>query len=425
MRLSSLIVGLVWGTFAVGCADPGPASPTVNTDCLLDGARLEQGAVRVDDARCRTCTCTAAGLDCVQRVDCAVAPPEPEVDPRVDCAVGAVTGRACSPDGAGIPGATITAATTDCTGQARIAIVEADHAGHFRLPDLVPGATTITITAGRFESRHQVTVEADRALPLDGTSDKTCIAADAAKLAVIGGDYDAIEDVLGRLGFEYDLYCGADGHTWPARQLLGDWSRLSQYDVVFINCGAHIDLRRAEIGRQMGDNLRRFVAEGGSVYASDLAAGVVDRLWSGAVGFDTRRRDAQATDACCRCIDCPAQCGFDDCVDCCGVPAVECRESPTLGAGDLGAVSADVVNGDLAAFLGAAQLQITFDLAGWVEITGVSVATDVLVRSRDRPLMVLFDAGENGGRVAYTSFHNQAQVSAEVELLLRALIFQL
>ena len=421
MHFLWLIVALM----VLGCDGSAPVSPTVNTDCLLDGARLPSGETRVDAAGCQACTCTAMGLACAQQIDCILAPPEPEADPRLECPVGAITGRACSPDGAGIPGATVRAATTDCAGRSRIVEVEADLGGQFRLPDLVPGATTVTVTAGRFESRYSVVVEADRALPIDGTSDKACLAADGVKLAVIGGDYDAIEDVLGRLGFEYDLYCGANGHTWPARQLLGDWDRLSQYDIVFINCGAHIDLRRRIIGEQMGNNLRRFVAEGGSVYASDLAAGVVDRLWSGAVSFETFRRDPQPTDACCRCVDCPAACGFDDCVDCCGVPAVECLESPTLGAGAGGTITADVVNADLAAFLGAARLPIAFDLAGWVEITGVSVATDVLVRGGGRSLMVLFDVGEAGGRVAYTSFHNQAQVSEAVERLLRALVFQL
>lgn len=416
---------LAVATLAVLACQDAPPQATVDTTCTLDGVRLPQGEVRELAAACQRCTCTAAGLACEQLLGCALGQGEPEAAPAARCPVGRITGRACSPNGAAIPGARVTAATVDCEGHSRLEQVRSDDAGHFLLHDLVPGQTTITVTAGRFESRYTVEVEADRTLPLDGFSDKTCLPADAARLAVISGDYDQIESILDRLGFEYDLYCGAGGHTWPARQLLGDWDRLRRYDIVFINCGAHVDLRRAGLGQTMQANLRRFVAEGGSVYASDLSAGIVDRLWSGAVGFESWRRDLRPTDACCSCVDCPERCAFDDCLDCCGVPAVECKETPTLGAGRAGVVQADVVNADLAAFLGADRLQVDFDLDGWVQVDGVSLATDVLVRAGARPLMVLFDVGDQGGRVAYTSFHNRAQLSEEVELILRALVFQL
>lgn len=421
MRWIALI--LLLGVLA--CDDNLPPAPTVQTGCVLDTQILEVGESHTVPNSCQTCSCTVDGLQCVIVNDCDITPPAPPPDPALACPLGRITGRACSPDGAGIPGAQITAATVDCTGNARVVEARADDAGHFLLSDLHPGSSTITITAGPFQSRHEVTVEADRTLPLDGMSDKTCLAADAARLAVVSGDYDAIEDILGRLGFEYDLYCGANGHTWPARQLLGDWDRLRQYDVVFINCGAHLDLRRNGAGEQMRNNLRRFVDEGGSVYASDLAAGLVDLIWTGAVRFESRRGSPNANDACCKCVDCPAECGFDDCPDCCGVPAVSCPETPALGRGQASTVQADITHPDLTAFLGDNRLEVAFDLGGWVQIAGSSVATNVLVRDGSRPLMVLFDVGEAGGRVAYTSFHNSAQASDAVSTILRALVFQL
>jgi hypothetical protein len=38
---------------------------------------------------------------------------------------------------------------------------------------------------------------------------------------------------------------------------------------------------------------------------------------------------------------------------------------------------------------------------------------------------MIMNTNSNGGRVAYTSFHNEAQLPRDVEKILRALIFQL
>jgi hypothetical protein len=411
--------------FVLGCFGSGSDFLDQRTDCELNGL-LPVGEARVDESGCRLCTCTPDGLAC-EPVECVA--PEIEVEPEAgpQCPTGRVTGRVCSPNGESIPGADVLAATTDCAGRAQIVQTTSDGAGNFVLEGLTPGATTITLAAGRFQTRHDVDVEAGRTVPLDGDGDdKRCLAADAARMAVITGDYDAIEDVLSRLGFEYDLYCGDGGQTWPARALLGDWERLRTYDIVFLNCGAHLNLDRPETGPQIRANLRRFVDEGGSVYASDLSAGVVSRVWPGAVQFELLETGQLQVGECCTCLDCPAECNYAElCLDCCSSPTDACAERLEVGGGFRGVVEAQVVSPALAAFLGRARFDIDFDLQNWVGISGISVASDVLVRSAARPLMVLFGAGDAGGRVAYTSFHTETQVDEDVELILRALIFQL
>ena len=74
--------------------------------------------------------------------------------------------------------------------------------------------------------------------------------------------------------------------------------------------------------------------------------------------------------------------------------------------------------------LGRDRLSILFEAEGWVEIEAVGNGVDVLVDADGDPLMVMFEVS-GGGRVAFTTFHNQAQLAEDVEKILRALVFQL
>ena len=91
-------------------------------------------------------------------------------------------------------------------------------------------------------------------------------------------------------------------------------------------------------------------------------------------------------------------------------------------------LGATVENAALRQSLGRNALNITFDLGGWVPVSAVGPGTEVMevMVSGDwgGPLMIM-NTNSSGGRVAYTSFHNEAQLPQDVEKILRALIFQL
>ena len=96
-----------------------------------------------------------------------------------------------------------------------------------------------------------------------------------------------------------------------------------------------------------------------------------------------------------------------------------------IGQGPPGQVSARLDSQVLRTALGRDSMTVQFESPGWVEINGVGANTEVLVSGPCCPLMTLYTDPNGGGRVAYTTFHNEAQVSADVQAILRALIFQL
>jgi hypothetical protein len=352
------------------------------------------------------------------------------------CRTGSVSGVTCAPSGdLPIPGARISAVTRDCRGREQVVDTFSDARGGFQLGGLAPGRTEVTITVGSFVGRFSVEVlpGADVFLS-NGVSNKVCLRADAAGLAVLTGNFDSIEDRLDDLGFAYDLYCGDTiGHR-AARQVLADWEQLRRYQVVFVNCATGIDLRvtNPEV-EAIVENLERFVREGGSLYVSDLAADFVERVWPNAVDFDMGLSGGGRDPTCCVCTDCPEVCVVENtgptshCPDGSTLPA-ECRQSGgTSGRGSAEVVPANIVSPFLQSYLDSRTIDVVFDLGGWVQMTDVGPHTEVLVEAVDdgRPLMVAFEPYEGGGTVAYTSFHTHRQTTEPMKRILRALVFRL
>lgn len=111
------------------------------------------------------------------------------------------------------------------------------------------------------------------------------------KVAIARGDYDAIEDILGKIGFgtmmgdklgspdgEITFYdWGGTGPTSVA-YLIQNISELRKYHIVFFPCSTDVDdtLLRDQNNLK---NLRQFVADGGKLYVTDWSGEVGDRAF--------------------------------------------------------------------------------------------------------------------------------------------------
>lgn len=353
------------------------------------------------------------------------------------CRTGSTTGVVCTPSGTLVPGAEIVAVSRDCDGRRLEVATRADESGHFRVEGLSPGPAELTIRAGSFVGVFSVEIIAGVNVPASGgLSDKICLASRAAHLAVFTGDYDRIQNTLDGLGFEYDLVCGDGDNSRSGRALLDDPDRLAGYDILFFNCASGIDFRATnpEVRRAV-EHLRAFVAGGGSVYISDLAADIIEQTWPEVMGFGLRGRAPTEAAACCVCTDCAPACVSEPrpprgCPGCCPEPDTEPMDCPrgggVGGSAQAGTVPAHIVAPYLADAVGSDAVEIVFNLGGWVPILSWAPSVEVLVEDeRGQPLMAVFQPEPGGGRVAYTSFHHHPQITGPLQRLLAALVLRL
>lgn len=236
----------------------------------------------------------------------------------------------------------------------------------------------------------------------------------AANFAVTPPGYDDMGEILDDMGRAWDEISIDD---------LRNFSKISNYQAIFINCD---DI---EVHADAVQNLKKFVNEGGALYASDFA---IEYVIAAFPGFITLY-------------------GPDE----------------MLGmVGDEQIINADITDKGLAAFLNPAsppsKIELEFDLGGWVVMDSVSNAVRVYLRGdvyvfsawdgdwdfdwdengwdqdwdedwwdeeewdieteliTNKPLLVSFDYGK--GRVISTSFHNEPQLTAIQEKLLNYLV---
>lgn len=271
-----------------------------------------------------------------------------------------------------VGGAAVAISTAGCT-----ALTNAD--GRFKFTGLPASPATVTATKGNFSVSAAAT-PGSAVLSL-------VIPANAARLAYVAGSFDSIETILRDLGFSPVPILEAELATTP----------LSQYDAVFLNCGldeSYADpLVDAAVAYATTTALGAYVAGGGTLYASDWAASYVDVTFPGRVIFAGK-----------------------------------------FGASTDAPVTAQVLEPSLQAALGATTAEIMFDLGGWVVIESAGAGTQTLISGPvqaysggtgtvTRPYAVRFSSG--GGRVTYTSFHNEAQATADMQRLLESMIFGL
>ncbi len=211
------------------------------------------------------------------------------------------------------------------------------------------------------------------------------------KIGVTPAGFDDIGMLLKSLGYNITVISLSD---------LLDFSTISAYDIIALNCDGGLE----DYASQAKINLKKFVENGGKLYASDWAYIFIEEA-------------------------------FPDYID---FPA-----NPYIG--DSQTTKAHISDQNLSKYLGVTEAEIVYDLGAWVVIDNVSSSTNVLIsgdvsssgyksslinpqtRSSQikksissinsvRPLAVSFNYGN--GSVVYTTFHNESQINESVKHIL-------
>jgi hypothetical protein len=226
-----------------------------------------------------------------------------------------------------------------------------DSDGRYHLDDVPVGEQVVEVVKGSFTASIPVTIVSGQTTVVP--EDECQLEAENLHIAVVTGDYDRVQDVLTGIGIDataVDTYPSSFANSSWVTDLLGNRELLFQYDIIFLNCGLG-DLPFTArffntIPPETLANLRDFVSQGGSVYASDWAYYVVEKTWPDFVGF--RGDDA------------------------------------TGGSAKVGTapqnVTANVVDAPMSLALGQTSMELHYPLSAWVVIEEASPSTTVYIR---------------------------------------------
>jgi len=258
---------------------------------------------------------------------------------------------------------------------------KSDENGSFEFEDLPAGTYTLHVVKGNYEIVDEFEYDGVDRMNLGGQ----CLDVGDLKLAVVEGDWDSIQEILDYLGFPYDLYSADAGEG-----LVSNAASLSEYDAVFLNCGASYDLWSA--GATQG--LRDYAFAGGKVYASDWAYIMIERAFPDMIHF----------------------------VD-------EDFAGPKIGVE--GMVKGQVLDPTLKDVMGE-EVDLYYQLGAWVVADGVGKDSSVMVQGNpstsagsfvDAPLTIR--APEGKGSALYTTFHNEAQATSDAKQILFEFVLHL
>jgi len=256
-----------------------------------------------------------------------------------------------------------------------------DETGTFEFDDLPAGTYTLHVVKGNYEVVTEFEYDGVDRMNLGGQ----CLDVGDLKLAVVEGDWDSIQEILDYLGFPYDLYTSAGGEA-----LVTDPKATAEYDAVFLNCGASYD----NWSPAATTGLRDYAFAGGKVYASDWAYIMIERAFPDMIHF----------------------------VD-------EDFAGPKIGTADM--VKGEVIDPALKDVMGD-EVDLYYQLGSWVVADGVGEGSSVMVQGDaptsagsilDAPLTIR--APEGKGTALYTTFHNEAQATADAKQILFEFVLHL
>lgn len=282
---------------------------------------------------------------------------------------GTVTGSVYAPDNI----TPIVGATVSVQGTARSTTTNAE--GKYTLTGVPTGSQTIIAIKGSYRAEISVTVTEGETVTAQQIS-----LVPIGKIGVVEGSYDDISAILTTLGVTYEVI-GDPSVTF------NNSSVLSEYAVIFFECGL-LDDNFLYVETCI-TNLKNFVEQGGSIYASDWAYAVVEAMYPDKIDFAGRIGSTQD-------------------------------------------ITANITDSEIQALLGKNTAEICFDLSAWVAMNSVKAGVVIDLSGtvatfegtkNNIPLMVHFSQGN--GYVVYTSFHNEAQVTEDVQKILKHLAFEL
>lgn len=261
-------------------------------------------------------------------------------------ATGKLTGKVMAKNGVKPIGGAMVFVLND---QSKLYYTHTDASGNFSL-DAPAGSRELQIQTGggaNFRTTIPINVVAGQTIAIDpGTSRLDQV----ARMAYVAGNYDSIQTMITDMGYDITALTNND---------LLDYSIVSQYDIIFLNCGAKQTMTNQSL---MDTNLANFVTNGGSLYASDWA---VAYLSGGGINSH----------------GCNEANGFipDD------------KLCATNNGSTQTVTGASVSDANLAASIGFSSLDIQYDLPAWQQITNYDPAfwdVEVMNPANNNALMI-------------------------------------
>jgi hypothetical protein len=231
---------------------------------------------------------------------------------------------------------------------------QTDKDGKFSL-DVPKGTHLLIMHTGNgkmFFKSLEVTVEGQHTLELGG---EMTVLEQTSALAYIPGSFDEIERVIiDSLGYEADQLSIAD---------LANLNLMNNYSAIFLNCGL-----TGQLNQQMYDNLQAYVANGGSLYASDFAVEYLTgdgNVKSGQFTPRTHEHDHSAHTKTCT----PRIGGF-----------IPDEALCTQKQGPEGMIyGASIVSTDIQTVVGGTTMDVNYNLGSWEKIMLLGLEFEVLI----------------------------------------------
>ena len=311
---------------------------------------------------------------------------------------GDVQGRICAPDGETWVAGAVVYVDTEWGRLETITDID----GYFKLEGVPEGAQTVEVEKGSFTTTIEVMISANEVLEL-ATSE--CVG--NVDIAVVTGQYDNIQSILNRLNIPFDEFSGywnweEEDVSAPTEhlELMRDPARMASFDIIFFNCGME-DTWTLE--PDIIQNLKDYVTNGGSIYASDQAYYVLEGTFPEAADFV----------------------GNDE-------------EQWSANMGTMGHVQGEIVSGALKGVLGKDSADINYDLDAWASVEAAGEAEtlisgtfqymdmnsdDFSMQTNTGPLAVRHTVGD--GVVLFTTFHNEPQLTEDMDNLLKEFVLSL